>query len=122
MRKPARSKGDMRNDEHYALTSCGLRQRDRTSNLGHHPRRAKHRPHHRRTARLYFADNLEPIPFVKRDISRIGRFQISDQIIAVADLKSVFHKRGAETVSLPCRIDTYHREVPVRLLWMKLVH
>src|SRR5687767_2334641 len=95
---------------------------DPLSILRYHTRVAKHRPHHRRTARLYFTDHLEPVPLIKRDISRIGRFQISDQIIAVADLKSVFHKRGADTVSLPCRIDTYHREVPVRLLWMKLVH
>src|SRR5688572_4313209 len=83
---------------------------------------AEHRKDWRRRSHLYSAQQLEPVPFIERDVLRVTGFEISQRAVPIARDKSVFHQRRAESFALLNRIDPDERQEPVRLVRMIAAH
>jgi hypothetical protein len=83
---------------------------------------AQHRKEGRRRSRLDRTQNLEAMRLIQLDIGRVGRFEVSREMIPVAPAKGFPQQRCAAALALMGRIDSDQREVPVRLIRMVASH
>src|SRR5260370_24567560 len=69
-----------------------------------------------RPASLDGAQDFEAMPFVQRDVPGVGRFEVGEHPVTVADVRRMPHQGAAQALALPSRIDADQRQGPVRPL------
>jgi hypothetical protein len=71
---------------------------------------------------LDHADDLEPVPLIKRDVPRIGALQIGRQPLLIAFPQAFLDERGAQPMPLAGRVGPDQRKVPMRFVRVVLRH
>src|SRR5216684_5713541 len=57
-----------------------------------------------RPASLDGAQDFEAMPFVQRDVPGVGRFEVGEHPVTVADVRRMPHQGAAQALALPSRI------------------
>src|SRR5688572_25853048 len=82
----------------------------------------KHRRHTRCCTHLKLLHDFEAEPLVERDVARVRRLQIGQRAVLIAAGDGVTHQLRSKSLALSLWVDANHRQIPMRLFGMRLIH